>query len=152
VGSGQVHLTDPAQAMEFVKLTQVDALAVAIGTSHGAYKFKEEPKLALHIVKEIHTRMPELHMVMHGRAACPRSWWNIVNKYGGKMPNAKGVPMSEIQSVIPHGVRLRSISTPTRRIAITGAIRKVFAETPDKFDPRDYMKPAREALAKLGGR
>ena len=148
VGSGQVQLTDPDQAVKFVELTKVDALAVAIGTSHGAYKFKAAPKLALHIVKEIHERLPELHMVMHGSSSVPEELVAIVNKYGGKMPNAKGVPMTEIQSVIPFGVRKVNIDSDGR-IAITGAIRKVFAETPEKFDPRDYMKPAREALAQL---
>ena len=151
VGSGQVHLTDPDQAVKFVELTNVDALAVAIGTSHGAYKFKAAPKLALHIVKEIHERLPELHMVMHGSSSVPEELVAIVNKYGGKMPNAKGVPMTEIQSVIPFGVRKVNIDSDGR-IAITGAIRKVFAETPEKFDPRDYMKPAREALAQLVAR
>jgi fructose-bisphosphate aldolase class II len=148
VGSGQVHLTDPDQAVEFVELTNVDALAVAIGTSHGAYKFKEAPTLALNIVKEIHERLPELHMVMHGSSSVPQELVEIVNKYGGNMPNAKGVPMDQIQSVIPHGVRKVNIDSDGR-IAITGAIRKVFVETPEKFDPRDYLKPAREALAKL---
>ena len=148
VGSGKVLLTNPDQAVEFVEKTQVDALAVAIGTSHGAYKFKAEPKLALHIVKEINQRLPELHMVMHGSSSVPQELVDIVNKYGGKMPNAKGVPMSEIQSVIPYGVRKVNIDTDGR-LAITGAIRKVFFETPEKFDPRDYLKPAREALAKL---
>jgi fructose-bisphosphate aldolase class II len=148
VGSGKVLLTDPDQAIEFVEKTRVDALAVAIGTSHGAYKFKAEPKLALNIVKEIHERLPELHMVMHGSSSVPQDLVAIVNKYGGNMPNAKGVPMSGIQSVIPHGVRKVNIDTDGR-LAITGAIRKVFVETPEKFDPRDYLKPAREALAKL---
>ena len=148
VGSGQVHLTDPDQAVEFMKLTQVDALAVAIGTSHGAYKFKEAPTLALDIVKAINEKMPDVHMVMHGSSSVPQELIAIVNKYGGKMPNAMGVPMEQIQSVIPHGVRKVNIDSDGR-IAITGAIRKVFVETPDKFDPRDYLKPAREALAKL---
>lgn len=148
VGSGQVHLTDPDQAIEFVEKTKVDALAVAIGTSHGAYKFKAEPTLALDIVKEINSRKPELNMVMHGSSSVPAELVEIVNKYGGKMPNAKGVPMSQIQSVIPYGVRKVNIDSDGR-IAITGAIRKVFVETPDKFDPRDYLKPARDALTKL---
>jgi len=148
VGSGKVLLTDPDQAVEFVEKTRVDALAVAIGTSHGAYKFKAEPKLALNIVKEIHERLPGLHMVMHGSSSVPQDLVAVVNKYGGNMPNAKGVPMSEIQSVIPYGVRKVNIDTDGR-IAITGAIRKVFVETPEKFDPRDYLKQARAALAEL---
>ena len=148
VGSGIVQLTDPDQAIEFVEKTRVDALAVAIGTSHGAYKFKAAPKLALHIVKEINQRLPELHMVMHGSSSVPQELVAIVNKYGGKMPNAMGVPMEQIQSVIPYGVRKANIDSDGR-IAITGAIRKVFTETPEKFDPRDYLKPARTALAEL---
>jgi fructose-bisphosphate aldolase, class II len=148
VGSGKIHLTDPDQAVEFVSKAKVDALAVAIGTSHGAYKFKEEPKLALDLVKEIHSRIPDVALVMHGSSSVPQELVEIVNKYGGRMPNAKGVPMGAIQSVIPYGVRKVNIDTDGR-IAITGAIRKVFVETPDKFDPRDYLKPAREALEKL---
>jgi len=148
VGSGIVQLTDPDQAVEFVEKTRVDALAVAIGTSHGAYKFKTAPKLALEIVKEINSRLPELHMVMHGSSSVPRELVQIVNKYGGRMPNAMGVPMEQIQSVIPFGVRKVNIDSDGR-IAVTGAIRKVFAETPEKFDPRDYLKPAREALQSL---
>ncbi|MCE5251852.1 ketose-bisphosphate aldolase [bacterium] len=148
VGSGKVHLTDPDQAVDFVKKTKVDALAVAIGTSHGAYKFKAEPKLAIDIVQEIHRRIPETPLVMHGSSSVPEDLVAVVNKYGGKMPQAKGVPMSAIQSAIPFGVRKVNIDTDGR-IAITGAIRKVFVETPDKFDPRDYMKPARDALTKL---
>ena len=148
VGSGQVNLTDPDQAVEFMKLTKVDALAVAIGTSHGAYKFKTAPELALDIVKEINKRMPDVAMVMHGSSSVPQELVAIVNKYGGKMPNAMGVPMDQIQSVIPFGVRKVNIDSDGR-IAITGAIRKVFVETPEKFDPRDYLKPARQALAEL---
>ncbi|MEA2063822.1 MAG: ketose-bisphosphate aldolase [Gemmatimonadota bacterium] len=148
VGSGIVQLTDPDQAVEFVEKTRVDALAVAIGTSHGAYKFKSAPTLALEIVKEINQRLPELHMVMHGSSSVPEELVAIVNKYGGNMPNAKGVPMDQIQSVIPFGVRKVNIDSDGR-IAITGAIRKVFVETPEKFDPRDYLKPARTALTEL---
>jgi fructose-bisphosphate aldolase, class II len=148
VGSGKMHLTDPEQAVQFVSRAKVDALAVAIGTSHGAYKFKEEPKLALDLVQEIHRRIPDVALVMHGSSSVPQELVDIVNKYGGRMPNARGVPMSAIQSVIPHGVCKVNIDTDGR-IAITGAIRKVFVETPDKFDPRDYLKPARDALEKL---
>ena len=148
VGSGKVQLTDPDQAIRFVEETKVDALAVAIGTSHGAYKFKAEPKLALEIVRDINQRLPELHMVMHGSSSVPRELVEIINAYGGKMPNAKGVPMTEIKSVIPYGVRKVNIDTDGR-LAITGAIRKVFVETPEKFDPRDYLGPARAALTEL---
>lgn len=145
VGSGKVQLTDPQQAVQFVKETGVDSLAVAIGTSHGAYKFKTEPKLALDIVKKIHELMPDLPLVMHGSSSVPPELVEIVNKYGGQMPNAKGVPMEQIQSVIPHGVAKVNVDTDGR-IAVTGTIRKVLWEEPAKFDPRDYLKPAREAL------
>jgi len=148
VGSGTVNLTDPDQAEEFVAKTNVDALAVAIGTSHGAYKFKEEPKLALGLVKEINRRLPDTALVMHGSSSVPQELVDIVNRYGGRMPNARGVPMTAIRSVIPWGVRKVNVDTDGR-IAITGAIRKVFAESPEKFDPRDYLKPARDALAAL---
>lgn len=148
VGSGKIHLTDPDQAEEFIKATGVDALAVAIGTSHGAYKFKAEPKLAIDIVKEINKRCPNVPLVMHGSSSVPQELVEIVNKYGGKMPNAKGVPIESIQEAIKHGVRKINVDTDSR-IAITGAIRKVFYEEPDKFDPRDYLKPAREAMTKV---
>ena len=148
VGSGQVNLTDPDQAIEYVEKTKVDALAVAIGTSHGAYKFKEEPKLALDLVKTIHESMPDTALVMHGSSSVPQELVALVNKYGGKMPNAKGVPMSAIQSVIPYGVAKVNIDTDGR-MAITAAIRQVFIEKPEKFDPRDYLGPAREALKNL---
>lgn len=148
VGSGKVKLTDPDQAVEFIQETKVDALAVAIGTSHGAYKFKETPKLALDVVREIHKRTPETALVMHGSSSVPPELVEIVNQYGGQMKKAMGVPMESIQSVIPHGVRKVNIDTDGR-IAVTGAIRKVFGEQPEKFDPRDYLGPAREALAKM---
>jgi len=148
VGSGKVHLTDPDQAEEFVEETKVDALAVAIGTSHGAYKFKSEPKLALDLVREIHQRIPYTALVMHGSSSVPQDLVEKVNRYGGKMPNAMGVPMSAIQSVIPYGVRKVNIDTDGR-MAITAAIRKVFVENPEKFDPRQYLEPAREALTQL---
>ncbi len=148
VGSGRINLTDPDQAVDFVEKTKVDALAVAIGTSHGAYKFKEEPKLALNIVKEIHNRIPDTALVMHGSSSVPQHLVDLVNKYGGKMPNAMGVPMSAIQSVIPYGVRKVNIDTDGR-LAITAAIRKVFIETPEKFDPREYLGSSRTALTEL---
>jgi fructose-bisphosphate aldolase class II len=148
VGSGKVHLTDPKQAVAFIQKTKVDALAVAIGTSHGAYKFKAEPKLALDLVREIHSRVPDTALVMHGSSSVPQYLVDMVNKYGGRMPNAKGVPMEAIQSVIPYGVRKVNIDTDGR-MAITAAIRKVFFETPEKFDPRDYLGPARTFLTEL---
>ena len=148
VGSGEIYLTDPDQAIEFVEKTGVDALAVAIGTSHGAYKFKDEPKLALDLVQEINRRLPGVHLVMHGSSSVPQELVDKVNQYGGRMPNARGVPMSAIRSVIPYGVRKVNIDTDGR-LAITAAIRKVFIETPEKFDPRDYLSPARDALTQL---
>ena len=146
VGSGQVHLTDPAEAEKFVKATGVDALALAIGTSHGAYKFKVEPKLAMDIVTEVRKRCPNLPLVMLGSSSVPKSLVDVVNRYGGKMPDAKGVPIEQIQEGIRRGVAKINVDTDGR-IAITGAIRKVFVETPEKFDPRDYLGPARDALA-----
>ncbi len=148
VGSGKIELTDPDQAVDFVKQTNVDSLAVAIGTSHGAYKFKKEPKLALDIVKDIHKRMPDLAMVMHGSSSVPQELVDLVNTYGGNMPNAKGVPVEQIQSVIPHGVAKVNVDTDGR-MAVTGTIRKVFAEQPEAFDPREYLGPAREYLTAL---
>ena len=148
VGSGEVNLTDPDQAVQFVKDTGVDSLAVAIGTSHGAYKFKKEPKLALDIVKDIHKKMPELPLVMHGSSSVPQELVDLVNKWGGKMPNAKGVPMSEIQSVIPYGVAKVNVDTDGRMV-ITGTIRKILTENPEEFDPRKYLGPARDALFEL---
>jgi fructose-bisphosphate aldolase, class II len=145
VGSGQIHLTDPVQAEEFIRATGVDALAVAIGTSHGAYKFKTSPTLAIHLVEDIHRRCPSIPLVMHGSSSVPRDLVDIINRYGGRMPHAMGVPMDSIQAAIKKGVRKINVDTDSR-LAVTGAIRKVFVETPEKFDPRDYLKPAREAM------
>jgi fructose-bisphosphate aldolase class II len=150
-GSGEVHLTDPDQAVEFVEETGIDALAVAIGTSHGAYKFAKEPDgevLKMDLIKEIHTRVPDTHLVMHGSSSVPRALVDEVNKYGGSLKPAWGVPVKEIQLGIQHGVRKINVDTDSR-LAITGAIRKVFAESPEKFDPRDYLKPARAAMQTL---
>ena len=147
------HLTDPAQAEDFVAKTGLDALAVAIGTSHGAYKSgRKDPKtgeilppaLAMDRIHEIHARMPNCHMVMHGSSSVPKELVDIINQYGGKMPGTFGISVEQIQDGIKHGVRKINVDTDSR-LAITGAIRKVFAEKPDKFDPRDYLKPAREA-------
>ncbi|MCL2701889.1 MAG: fructose-bisphosphate aldolase class II [Phycisphaerae bacterium] len=147
-GSGLDHVTDPAEAERFVAATGVDALAVAIGTSHGAYKFDKKPTgdvLKMSIIEEIHRRLPNTHLVMHGSSSVPRELVDLVNKYGGKMKESYGVPLEEIQRGIKHGVRKVNVDTDNR-LAITSAIRKVFAETPDKFDPRDYMAPARESM------
>jgi fructose-bisphosphate aldolase class II len=147
-GSGLEHVTDPVQAEQFVAATGVDALAVAIGTSHGAYKFAKKPTgevLKMSIIEEIHRRLPNTHLVMHGSSSVPRALVDLINKYGGKMKESYGVPLEEIQRGIKHGVRKINVDTDNR-LAVTGAIRKVFAETPDKFDPRDYLGPAREAM------
>jgi fructose-bisphosphate aldolase class II len=141
-------LTDPAQAEDFVRRTKVDALAVAIGTSHGAYKFTRKPTgdvLAMDRIIEIHKRLPNCHMVMHGSSSVPQELQDIINKYGGKMKQTWGVPVEEIQLGIKNGVRKINVDTDNR-MAMTGAIRKVLAESPEKFDPRDYLKPAREAM------
>ena len=144
-------LTDPEEAAEFVRLTDVDALAVAIGTSHGAYKFTERPTgevLAMAQIEKIHARLPNTHLVMHGSSSVPQDLQDIINAYGGKMKQTYGVPVEEIQRGIRSGVRKINVDTDSR-MAITGAIRKVFAETPEKFDPRDYLAPARDAMKKL---
>jgi fructose-bisphosphate aldolase class II len=144
-------LTDPEQAAQFVAETNVDALAVAIGTSHGAYKFTRKPTgdvLAMDRIEEIHNRLPNCHLVMHGSSSVPQELQDIINKYGGKLKQTWGVPVEEIQRGIEHGVRKVNVDTDSR-LAITGAIRKVFAESPEKFDPRDYLKPAREAMKQV---
>ena len=147
----QQHLTDPVQAEQFVKDTGVDALAVAIGTSHGAYKFKNKPTgdvLKMSLIEDIHRRLPNTHLVMHGSSSVPQELQDLINKYGGKMKPTFGVPVEEIQRGIKHGVRKINVDTDNR-MAITGAIRKVFVETPEKFDPRDYMGPAREMMKQV---
>ncbi len=141
-------LTDPDQAVEFVKTTQVDALAIAMGTSHGAYKFTRKPDgdvLAMNVIEEIHRRLPNTHLVMHGSSSVPQDLQDVINKYGGEMPQTWGVPVEEIQRGIKHGVRKINIDTDNR-MAMTGAIRKVFAENPSEFDPRKYLKPAMDAM------
>ncbi|GIW96135.1 MAG: fructose-1,6-bisphosphate aldolase [Pirellulaceae bacterium] len=144
-------LTDPDQAAEFVKETQVDALAVAIGTSHGAYKFSRKPDgeiLAMSRIEEIHKRIPNTHLVMHGSSSVPEELQELFRKYGGQLKPTWGVPIEEIQRGIQHGVRKINVDTDNR-LAITAAIRKVLAESPEKFDPREYLKPAREAMKKV---
>ena len=140
-------LTDPEQAADFVKKTQLDALAIAIGTSHGAYKFTRKPTgdiLAIDRIKEIHRRIPNTHLVMHGSSSVPQDLLAQIREYGGKMKETYGVPVEEIQEAIKHGVRKINIDTDIR-LAMTAAIRRFFAENPSKFDPREYLKPAREA-------
>jgi fructose-bisphosphate aldolase class II len=140
-------LTDPEEAADFVKKTQLDALAIAIGTSHGAYKFTRKPTgdiLAIDRIKEIHRRIPNTHLVMHGSSSVPQDLLAVIRQFGGDLKETYGVPVSEIQEAIKHGVRKINIDTDIR-LAMTAAIRKYMAENPSKFDPRDYLKPAREA-------
>jgi fructose-bisphosphate aldolase, class II len=145
--TSEVLLTDPAQVEEFVKRTGVDALALAIGTSHGAYKFKHEPVLAMDLISECRKRAPKTAFVMHGSSSVPADLVAEVNKYGGKMPNAMGVPIPSIQEAVRRGVQKINVDTDGR-LAVTGAIRKVFSEKPSEFDPRKYLGPARDALEK----
>ncbi len=144
-------LTDPDQAVDFVKKTGVDALAVAIGTSHGAYKFTKQPTkdvLIIDRILEIHSRIPDCHIVMHGSSSVPQELLETVNRYGGKLKQAWGVPVSEIQRAIKAGVRKINVDTDGR-LAATGAIRKYFHEHPEEFDPRGYLKEARKAMKDL---
>ena len=144
-------LTDPEQAADFVQRTQLDALAIAIGTSHGAYKFTRKPTgdiLAIDRIKEIHRRIPNTHLVMHGSSSVPQDLLAEIRQFGGDMKETYGVPVEEIQEAIKHGVRKINIDTDIR-LAMTGAIRRYLFENPDKFDPRDYLKPAREAARKI---
>lgn len=141
------YLTDPDQAVEFVKETGVDALAVAVGTSHGVYKFSKKPDrsvLVMDRIVEIHKRLPTTHLVMHGSSSIPQELLQIINEYGGQIKPTFGVPVEEIQLGIQHGVRKVNVDTDTR-LAVTAAIRKFFIEHPEKFDPREYMTEAREA-------
>ena len=140
-------LTDAAQAADFVARTQCDALAIAIGTSHGAYKFSRKPTgdiLAIDRIKEIHSRIPNTHLVMHGSSSVPQELLAIIREFGGDMKETYGVPVEEIQEGIRHGVRKINIDTDIR-LAMTAAVRKYLFENPSKFDPRDWLKPAREA-------
>src|SRR5512140_2525801 len=144
-------LTNPDEAVKFVKETKVDALAIAMGTSHGAYKFTRKPDgdiLAMNVIEEIHRKLPNTHLVMHGSSSVPQDLQEIINSYGGKMKPTWGVPVSEIQRGIKNGVRKINIDTDNR-MAMTGQIRKVLSEHPEEFDPRKYLKPAMEAMAKL---
>src|SRR5260221_3777492 len=143
----EMLLTDPDQAADFVRRTQLDALAIAIGTSHGAYKFTRKPTgdiLAIGRIKEIHRRIPNTHLVMHGSSSVPQDLLAEIRQFGGNMKETYGVPVGEIQEAIKHGVRKINIDTDIR-LAMTGAIRRYLFENPSKFDPRDYLKPAREA-------
>lgn len=144
-------LTDPDQAVDFVQRTGVDALAVAIGTSHGAYKFAQKPTgevLSIERIIEIHKKLPNCHLVMHGSSSVPMDLLDIINKYGGNIPETYGVPIEEIQRGIQAGVRKVNVDTDNR-LAMTGAIRKVLTENPAEFDVRAYMKEARNAMQKV---
>ena len=144
----KVLLTDPNQVEEFCKRTGVDALALAIGTSHGAYKFKHEPVLAMNLISECRQRVADTAFVMHGSSSVPQELIAAVNKYGGKMPGAMGVPIPSIQEAVQRGIQKINVDTDGR-LVVTAAIRKVFVEKPGEFDPRKYLGPAREALASL---
>jgi len=144
-------LTDPEEAADFVKKTGVDALAIAIGTSHGAYKFTRPPTgdiLAIQRVKEIHARIPNTHLVMHGSSSVPQEWLAIINQYGGDMGETYGVPVEEIVEGIKHGVRKVNIDTDLR-MACTGAIRKFLHDKPSEFDPRKYLAIATKAMYEI---
>ncbi|QQK65605.1 fructose-bisphosphate aldolase class II [Cobetia sp. cqz5-12] len=141
-------LTDPEEAADFVKKTHVDALAIAIGTSHGAYKFTKPPTgdtLSIQRIKEIHARIPETHLVMHGSSSVPQDWLEIINEYGGKIPETYGVPVDEIVEGIKHGVRKINVDTDLR-LASTGSIRRFMAQNPSEFDPRKYLKESVKAM------
>ena len=141
-------LTDPNEAAEFVKLTHVDALAIAIGTSHGAYKFSKKPTgavLRIDRIKEIHARIPKTHLVMHGSSSVPQDWLEIINNYGGDLGQTYGVPVPEIVEGIKYGVRKINIDTDLR-MASTGSIRKFLSEHPKEFDPRKYLKIAQDGM------
>jgi fructose-bisphosphate aldolase class II len=151
VGSGEVHLTDPEQAIDFVERTGIDALAVAIGTSHGAYKFSRRPDgqvLAMHLIEEIHRRLPDTHLVMHGSSSVPAGLIDRLNAAGGSMRAAFGVPVEEIQLGIRHGVRKVNIDTDGR-LAMTVAVREALAAAPEEFDPRHFTRASRDGMQAL---
>jgi len=145
VGSGKVMLTDPDEAIRFIELTGVDCLALAIGTSHGAYKFKAKPTLAMDIINKISSKAKEVPLVMHGSSSVPKDLIDIVNKYGGKLESTMGVPMESIQEAIKLGVRKINVDTDGR-LAMTGAVRRFLTENPKEFDPRGYFGAARQAV------
>ncbi|MCZ2496872.1 fructose-bisphosphate aldolase class II [Xylophilus sp. Kf1] len=144
-------LTNPEQAADFAKRTRIDALAIAIGTSHGPFKFTRKPTgdiLAIDRIKEIHARIPNTHLVMHGSSSVPQDLLAIIRQYGGQIKETYGVPVEEIQEAIKYGVRKINIDTDIR-LAMTGAVRKFMFENPEKFDAREWLKPAREAAKKV---
>ncbi|MDP9347091.1 MAG: ketose-bisphosphate aldolase [Actinomycetota bacterium] len=151
VGSGEVHLTDPDQAGDFVARTGVDALAVAIGTSHGAYKFPRKPDgriLAMHVIEEIHARLPDTHLVMHGSSSVPAALIDRINAAGGELKEAFGVPVAEIQQGIRNGVRKVNVDTDGR-LAITAAVREAVRDAPAEFDPRHVTKAGRRGMQEV---
>ena len=147
-GSGRAHLTDPDQALEFVERTGIDALAVAIGTSHGAYKFSEPPTgavLAMDVLERIHELLPHLHLVLHGSSSVPKELVDRINEFGGDIRPTWGVPIAEIRRGIRHGVRKINVETDAR-LAATGALRAFFDQRPDEFEPRAFLGAARDAM------
>jgi len=149
--SREQMLTDPSQALEFVQRTQVDALAIAIGTSHGAYKFTQPPTgdvLVIDRIREIHEKLPNTHLVMHGSSSVPQEWLAMINQYGGNMGETYGVPVEEIVRGIKNGVRKINIDTDLR-MAMTGAIRQHFAKNPEDFDPRKFFGLAQKAMYEI---
>ena len=142
------HLTDPEQAVEFVKKTGCDSLAVACGTSHGAYKFKSEPKLAFDVIQKISDKLPGFPLVMHGSSSVLKEFKDLINKYGGNMPDAMGVPEEAISKASKMAICKVNIDTDLR-MALTAKIRQVFAEKPGEFDPRKYLGPGREAIKEM---
>ncbi len=146
--SNEQLLTDPEQAADFVRATGVDALAIAIGTSHGAYKFSRKPTgdiLAIGRIRDIHARIPNTHLVMHGSSSVPQEWLEVIRTHGGRIKETYGVPVEEIQEGIRHGVRKVNIDTDIR-LAMTGAMRKLMAEKPEEFDPRKFFAAATAAV------
>jgi fructose-bisphosphate aldolase class II len=144
-------LTDPDEALDFVKRTKVDALAIACGTSHGAYKFSSKPTgetLAISQIEAIHAKIPDVHLVMHGSSSVPQYLQDLINEYGGEMAQTYGVPVEEIEKGIKSGVRKVNIDTDNR-MALTGQFRKVAKEKPSEFDPRKYLGPARSELIEM---
>lgn len=144
-------LTDPDQAVDFVTRTGVDALAIACGTSHGAYKFTRRPDgdiLAMNVIEEIHRKLPDTHLVMHGSSSVPQALQDVINRFGGEMPQTYGVPVEEIERGIRHGVRKVNIDTDCR-MAMTGQFRRIATEHPNEFDPRKFLKPAMDAMRDL---
>jgi fructose-bisphosphate aldolase class II len=142
------HVADPAQAEEFVEKSGCDSLAVACGTSHGAYKFKSEPKIAFDVIEEVGRRLPGFPLVMHGSSSVLREFVDLINNYGGSLPNAMGVPEESVSRAAKMAICKVNIDTDLR-LALTAKIRQVFAENPGEFDPRKYLGPGREAIKEM---